>query len=384
MEKNIAEAPKPKTAGRIGWIDFLRVAACLLVVLAHCCDPFVAAFDSDRAAFLTGAFAGSLVRCCVPLFVMMTGVLLLPVREGLGAFYRKRLGRILWALLFWSLVLPVAYWLYMRWVGTSSPSADPALFTGEATLRKLWTWLLNFTYDTTPLWYLYMLAGLYLAMPVVSPWLERASKHDLRILLGVWGATLLLPYAKLLAPALGYAGNYGNMGLYGVCDWNEFGTFHYVSGFAGYLLLAHYFAKFPPRCSTRRLLAATVPMFLAGYVVTAGGFLAMQRLAPGNYAALEVMWYFSGLNVFLMTLPVFLWAQRLTPQPRPWLGRLAGLTFGIFLCHFIFVQAAYDLTAPLGLPPVVRIPLMCAVAFAASWLAVRLLDTLPPLRRFIR
>ena len=45
----------------IGWIDLLRTVACLLVVFAHCCDPFVAQFDADRTSFLTGVFAGSLV-----------------------------------------------------------------------------------------------------------------------------------------------------------------------------------------------------------------------------------------------------------------------------------------------------------------------------------
>lgn len=170
---------------RMGWVDLLRVIACFLVVFSHCCDPFVAAFDTDRATFLQGVAAGSLVRACVPLFVMMTAVLLLPVRMETGAFYRKRLGRILLALVFWSLLLPVLYYLYMRYVGTSSPSIDPALFTGEATLRKLWTFVFNFTYDTTPLWYLYMLAGLYFIMPVISPWLERASRRELRLVLAI-------------------------------------------------------------------------------------------------------------------------------------------------------------------------------------------------------
>ena len=68
-------------------------------------------------------------------FALLTGVLLLPVRTGTGAFYRKRIGRVLLALVFWSLTLPVLYYLYMRYVGTSSPSIDPALFTGEATLH---------------------------------------------------------------------------------------------------------------------------------------------------------------------------------------------------------------------------------------------------------
>ena len=60
----------------IGWIDMLRVAACFSVVFSHCCDPFVAHFDANREMFVTGVFAGSLMRPCVPLFAMMTAVLI--------------------------------------------------------------------------------------------------------------------------------------------------------------------------------------------------------------------------------------------------------------------------------------------------------------------
>lgn len=70
----------------IGWIDLLRVVACFLVVLSHCCDPFVARFDADRGAFLTGVFTGSFVRACVPLFVMMTGCCCFPYARSSGIF----------------------------------------------------------------------------------------------------------------------------------------------------------------------------------------------------------------------------------------------------------------------------------------------------------
>lgn len=74
-----------------------------------------------------------------------------------------------------------------------------------------------------------MLAGLYFIMPIISPWLERVPKRDLHLVLAIWGFTLLLPYVRMAAPLLGYAGNSGNMGLYGECDWNIYGTFYYVS-----------------------------------------------------------------------------------------------------------------------------------------------------------
>ena len=140
----------------IGWVDLLRIIACFLVVLSHCCDPFVGQFDNDRTSFLTGAFTGSFVRACVPLFVMMSGVLLFPVRLEMGEFYRKRIGRIVVPLIFWSVMLPLLYYVYLNFMVSSvSPSIAPENFTMGATLTKLYTFIFNFTYDTTPLWYLY-------------------------------------------------------------------------------------------------------------------------------------------------------------------------------------------------------------------------------------
>ena len=366
------------------WVDLLRILACFLVVFSHCCDPFIARFDEDPESFLTGVCLGSLVRPCVPLFVMMTGVLLLPVRERMGAFYRKRLGRLVPPLVGWSLLLPLLFFAYLGYIapGTQNPAIAGDHSWG-GTLVKLRTFLFNFNFDTTPLWYLYMLAGLYLAMPVLSDWLRNADRREMRLFLGVWGLTLLLPYVGMIAPALGYEGNYGNPGLFGVCDWNQFGTFYYVSGFIGYHVLAHYLVRFPLDWSRRKLLWAGSGMFLAGYLVTTLGYLFMQRRYPGNYAYLEIVWYFAGINVFLMTFPIFAAIARIRIRPHPWIARLASLTFGIYLCHFVFVAAAYDLFDRPGLPPVVRIAAMSVTAFAVSGGLVWLLRRFAPTRPFV-
>lgn len=352
----------------IGWVDLLRVIACLLVVLSHCCDPFVAQFDNNRESFLTGAFTGSFVRACVPLFVMMSGVLLFPVRYTMGEFYRKRIGRLLLPLIFWSVVLPVVYYVYLNFlVPTNSAAIDPSGFTLEATLKKMYLFIFNFTYDTTPLWYLYMLVGLYFIIPVLNAWLEQAQQKEIRLFLRVWGISLLLPYLKMAAPLLGYNGNYGNMGLFGVCDWNAYGTFYYVSGFVGYLVLAYYLVKYPLNWSWKRTLSVMIPMFAAGYAITSLGFVFTQKYFPGSYANLEIIWYFTGINVFMMTLPVFVIIQKLNPPSRPWLSKLASLTFGIYLCHFFFLQVAYDLFGTLEFLPVfVRILCMVCAGFGIS------------------
>lgn len=378
----------PRPQQTIGWIDLLRTVACLLVVFAHCCDPFVAQFDADRTSFLTGVFAGSLVRPCVPLFVMMTGVLLLPIGQGvpLGGFYRKRIGRLAAPLVFWSLALPAIAFCYFRFVcpATQNPLIDTAGYTGHALAQRLCTFVFNFNFDSTPLWYLYMLAGLYLAMPILNSWLVQASRREIETLLAVWGLSLVLPYVKMAAPLMGYQGNFGNMELLGGCDWNAYGSLYYLSGFVGYLVLAYYLMKYPPAWSRRKALWIGIPMFVVGYLVTSLGYVATQERFPGNYAYLEIVWYFSGINVFMMTFPLFLWFRRMTVAPRPWLRRLAAATFGIYLCHYPFVFMAYDLFDRAGWPYALRIACMTAATFAACYLIARGLGACRPTRRFVR
>lgn len=370
----------------IAWVDLLRVLACFLVVFSHCCDPFVARFNADYDAFLQGCGMGSAVRCCVPLFVMMSGVLLFPVQTSLGAFYNKRIKRLIVPLVFWSLVLPIAYYFYLGWVDTGSASIDKSLFTTDVTLKKLYTFIFNFTYDTTPLWYLYMLIGLYFIIPIFSSWMQQASRKEIKTFLWVWVISLFLPYVRILAPALGYMGNYGNMGLLGECDWNAYGTFYYVSGFVGYLVLAHYLVKYPLDWSWRKVAVVGIPMWLVGYAVTYGGYLLMNEQFPGNYAYLEILWLFSGINVFMMTFPIFITVQKIQLKNRAWLSRMASMTFGIYLCHFIFVQMGYDLydhLLPAQTPAIVQIVLNALTAFAVTYGVVTLLSTNRYTRRLV-
>ncbi|MBR3855387.1 MAG: acyltransferase family protein [Bacteroidaceae bacterium] len=354
----------------IGWIDALRVAACFVVVFAHSCDPFVAQFDANREMFLTGVFMGSLTRPCVPIFVMMTAVLLLPVGQGttIGAFYSKRIGRLVKPLIFWSLALPLLTYAYFVYVNphTANMQLSVADYTSETLLGRLYTFIFNFNFDTTPLWYLYMLIGLYLIMPIISSWLAQASRKDIKTVLGVWVGTLFIPYLNMLAPLLGYKGNYGNMGLFGVCDWNIYGSFYYLSGFIGYIILAYYLKTYPPEWSRKKMVAISLPMFLAGYAITSLGYIKTNEYFPGNYAYLEILWYFCSVNVFMMTLPVFLLFQRLATKSRPWLTGMAKLTFGIYLCHFVFTFVGYDIFDTPTLPYALRIVLAATLTFSIS------------------
>ncbi len=284
------------------WLDFLRVTACFLVMIVHSTEPFYLGGDgtlvlSATDAFWVSVFEG-LARCCVPLFVIASGYLQLPLRHSTGEFFRRRAVRV---------VVPMVIWTVVYALVWGHPVAN---FKGL---------LLNFNYAAGHLWFVYMLLGLYLIMPLLSPWAEKVSRRELSIYLGIWGLTLLIPFVResaggmapviyawdgLPAPAL--------FPLWGEASWNPFGLFYYVSGFVGYLLLGLYIKRFVPTGRLMRVLGWT--LFLVGFVFTCFGFL--QRIvASGSFPVegsveLAVAWEaaisFCGLPVAITALGLVL------------------------------------------------------------------------------
>lgn len=255
------------------WLDFLRVTACFLVMTVHATEPFYLGGDgtlvlSPADTFWVSVFEG-LARCCVPLFVIASGYLQLPLHYSTGEFFRRRAVRIIIPMIIWTLVY--------------------ALVWGEpvANLKGL---LLNFNYAAGHLWFVYMLLGLYLIMPLLSPWLATVSCRELTVYLGIWALTLLIPFVRegaggmapviyardgLPAPAL--------FPLWGEASWNPFGLFYYVSGFVGYMLLGVWIRRFMPSGRAVRALGWTI--FLLGFIWTCFGF--MQRIFTGGYFPVE-------------------------------------------------------------------------------------------------
>ena len=80
------------TRKHVVWLDVVRLVAMFTIVCCHSADPFnfypgEPPANIDEIKFW-GAAYGAFLRPCVPLFVMITGALLLPVRGEISAFYK--------------------------------------------------------------------------------------------------------------------------------------------------------------------------------------------------------------------------------------------------------------------------------------------------------
>lgn len=371
MNTSLATTPL-NNQQHIVWLDVVRFIAMFTVVACHCTDPFNfypgTAPDIERIK-LWGAIYGALLRPCVPLFVMITGALLLPVRGEASVFYKKRILRVLWPFLIWSVVYNLFPWL----TGVLGLSPDVLLdffpYSGEEVARQSLTVSLdyiaqiplNFSIVDVHMWYIYLLIGLYLYLPVFSAWVEKASEKAKLWFLVAFAVTTLLPYYNQ------FVAQY----LWGTCSWNAFGMLYYFAGFNGYLLLGHYLRNLD--WSMKKTLAIGVPMFVVGYVVTFFGFRYITALPEYTDEMLELFFTYCSLNVVMMTIPVFMLAKKANFRSERMRKALANLTlcgFGIYMIHYFFTGPSVVLMRAIGVPVPIQIPLASVVAFGVSWFIV--------------
>ena len=353
----------------IVWLDVVRFIAMFTVVCCHCTDPFnfyPGTAPNIGEIKLWGAIYGSVLRPCVPLFVMITGALLLPVRGDASTFYKKRIPRVFYPFLIWSVLYNLFPWI------TGLLGLNPQIildffpYAGEEVMRQSFSVSLeyilmipfNFSILAVHMWYIYLLIGLYLYLPVFSAWVEKASERAKLMFLLAWGVTLLLPYYYQ------FVSNY----LWGTCSWNSFGMLYAFAGFNGYLLLGHYLKNL--EWSLKKTLTIVIPMFAVGYAVTFLGFRHITALPEYTDEMLELFFTYCSLNVVMMTIPVFMLAKKVKVNSERMKKALANLTvcgFGIYMIHYFFTGPSVVLMRAIDMPIGLQIPVAAILAFAVSW-----------------
>lgn len=320
------------------WIDRLRVTACFLVMLTHSTEPFYLGGEGSliltRSDAVWAAVMDVFSRAAVVLFVIASSYLQFPLHYDTGTFFRRRAVRILIPFFFWTLVY--------------------ALFWGEP-VQNLQNLIWNFNYAAGHLWFVYMLIGVYLIMPLLSPWAEKVSKRELQIYIGICLFTTLIPIIRVWlggsAPVIyGPSGipNPAKYPLWGEASWNTYGLFYYLSGFIGYLLIGLYFRRFVGELSWKKTLAIALPLFLTGFCIGVFGFLDRVNAdaggvfpieGPTGLAALwETTWLNDSFGVALMAIG-WIMVMRKFNTPGKVFNRIvlpvSKASYGMYLSHML-------------------------------------------------
>lgn len=308
---------------RIDWLDTIRFLACFMVIIAHCIDPYVFTSDGHVSGF--AGYMVSAMRPCVPFFMMLSGALLLPMRGTSGNFFKRRFTRVLFPFLIWS----VAYALFPIPTGPAEVFGTENQLAQWVTNPAIYNLLMipiNFTSSNVHFWFIFVLLGLYLFIPVLSPWVEKAPQKSLITFLAIWGFTLFLPYIHFFA----------FKEIHGECTWNAYGMLHPFAGYIGYLLLGYFLMKYNT-LSLKKALLIGIPLFITGLLITRFGFLWTVEHAVDRSRDIELFVGTLTPNVVMMTIGLFIIFQKINFKGKVQraIQRLSELSYGIFLVHYI-------------------------------------------------
>ena len=359
---------------RVVFLDWLRVIACFMVMTIHSAEPFYLGGEAPNITSIASRWdmlwitlTECLCRVCVPLFVMTSSYLLFPVRRSTGDFFRRRLVRV---------VLPFVVW------------AAAYVWAAGGEWGRL---VFNFPDEGGHLWFVPMLVGLYLLMPLLSPWAEKVSERELRGWLAVWLFTTFFPFLRGLWGRLYGEPSFGAVPyLYGECPWNMFGAFHYVSGFIGYMLLGLWFRKFAAERSWKRTLARALPLWMAGVAIIGLPFFfytdQFPFSAPYSHAVkMEMSIEYCSLGVALTTIAAFMVMRKLNLGGifyRRVVRPVSEASYGMYLLHMFILTPVSAALIP-QLPTPLAIAATAAVSFSLSALAALVLRRLPVIGKWI-
>ncbi len=174
-------------------VDLIRTVAIVAVILLHAANDLTAQQMSwfEVIRWNTVNVYQSIGRLGVPLFLMLTGALLLQpskLGEPIGVFFKKRLARIGLPFIFWGAVFFAWDFLVVHQIN-NQPITSNSIIQGFLTGPYY------------QFWYLYLLLGLYLVTPILRAIMAHADRNLIKYILILWflGASVI-PVVDLLTP----------------------------------------------------------------------------------------------------------------------------------------------------------------------------------------
>ena len=345
----------------IAYLEVLRLVACILVVGVH-----VSAFNLEQVPVESLNFKVMNGLDClsilgVPLFVMISGALFLaPSYEvTVKKFYTKKIPRIVFLYFFWLLFYNVVNFLENGTVWNFTNVKKQIVL--ESLLGK----------GMYHMWYLPMLAVLYLLTPFLKSFAADKKKCMLFCALG-FGYSILLP------TALKFEFPYRTIveSLYNQFDCSFFG------GYVTYYVLGHVLHEYVPKLSAQKKAALGL-----------GGVIAMGiEIAVCNAWSVKTGVMSTVLNTpfsvtaFIGAAAIFLLLRDgVSGRKQEELsGKLAGLTLGIYLIHPLFLRIYGWLGGTtLFAPAAIAVPLIIVLITLVSGAAVYVLSKIPVVKKIV-
>lgn len=356
---------KANGGSRQAYADRLRVLAMLAVIVIHVSAGWMEALPVGTADWTALNVWNSLSRWSVPVFVMCSGMFLLDPKKdlSLSTLFFRYLLRMAAALLFWGMAY---FLLHQGLAGKLSLLSIP---------QALYAVMLGNT--ETHLWYLPMMAGLYLLTPLLRAFVRGAGQRDFH-----WFFLLYLLLMMVLPLFLRLRGSQ-TVELYANRMNLNFTLAYPPLAYVGYFLGGYYLRAYPLNPPAR---AAVLLLGAGGGAATIWGTALLSHRAGG----LDIILYsYLSPGVCAMAVAVFVLFQSL-PEPEGrrtagrWAGPIAACGFGVYLSHVaaLTLLRYFGLATP-SIPTAAAVPLLTLVIFLPSFALSWLLRKLPVIGRYL-
>lgn len=329
---------------RILYIDNLRVLACFLVILTH------SAMGTEQRYGFYAVIVSLTSAPSSELFLTISGALLLPTRIRMKEFYIKRFSKLALPVLFWSLIiLGINYSL-----GISSLNII---------IKQLV--LIPLAPVTGVYWFIYVICGLYLLAPVISPWIIASTQKEYQFIILLWLVTILLPYISFIWPD-----------FYDI-DGNYYFILNYLGGFIGYMLLGVYLKKYPIILKKTKAIVTIIILNSLAIVPILYCYLFRRDL-------INIINNNLSISSVLLVVSIFIFFQNFGWNNIKFINTIhtiARHSFGIYLIHIVVVREivwkVYGSFRPESLNPLIETPAIALVSMVLSFLIVKLFSKLP-------
>jgi len=348
INKNTSKEPK-----RYFGIDLIRVLACFLVIEIHSgqlyyIDSEGGLIKSDKNIW-PGIF-NSLATVCVPLFVMISGYLLLPMKTDYSTFLKKRFTRILFPYIAFNIFYNIYF--YLR-----------GFFDLKTMLLNIPKMFINFSIGH--LWYIYMIIGVYLYVPIITPWIKTAEKKHFYYYFVIWIISSFYGYLHLIYD-----------GIWGEAFWNKSTIVQSFIGYSGYAVLGAFIKL---HLKENNLYILGIVSYIAGTSVTMFGYFYRREEATTT-EEIEVTWRFDSTNVALASFGVFLLLRKVECKNKiitKIFNDLALKSYGMYLIYIFFIHLfGYIFDAPKQ-NPISGTFVVAILTFISSYSVIKAISYIP-------
>jgi len=327
------------------WVDYLRVLATFAVVTIHVTAFAYSGFDKIPIDdwWLANLLNG-LSRFSVPMFVMISGYLILGKSITTKEFYIKRGFRIIPALIFWSVFFVVFDFFF----GDKTISASIRQLTKDFIING----------DTYfHLWYLTMLICLMMFVPFINNYIlgKQPSTKDYFYMIGVFALFMFLNQVSLIAKEL--------------FDINItwFKTFPW---YVAYLVAGYFIGNYQEKINFSNKIAFVLLLSLLIISITLNYYSASHGIVKDWFVLSN-----TGIMNFTVTLLIFYLfvKNKKLFKSNKFISSIAAASFGIYLVHPVFITILINPIVNLVENLSVAILILLTATFALSFLVIAIL-----------